>query len=162
MFPSDMELRWKLGQAYEHIGDYKGAVKQFERMTSSAPRDARGFYSLARCYAEDGNIEKAKELRSKAIAMDPRNTDELLKAGDVMYDQKDYHQALEIYSKALFGHEDLANVHYKIGKAAVALKEYDKAKDHFQKGMAINAENQDLINAMTDLSRLAPEGAVGK
>ena len=151
MFPADVELRGKLGQAYENLGDYKGAILQFERAVAYAPLDPRGFYALSRAYGKDGQIDRAREMLRKAIRMDPTDTANILKIGDIMYDHKEYNRACVIYSKALFGQKDLANVHYKIGKASVALKDYKEAKVNFKKGLALDSNNADIKKALKEL-----------
>jgi tetratricopeptide (TPR) repeat protein len=154
MFPLDMDLRGKLALAYENRGDYDYAIEHIEKIVRYAPSDARGFYSMSRCFARAGKIEKAREYLRKAIVMDPDNSVELLKIGDIMYQQKEYERALAIYTKALYGSKELGKVHYKIGLAHLVLRNYDQAKVHFEKSITAAPDDQYAKKAKKKLSKL--------
>jgi tetratricopeptide (TPR) repeat protein len=153
-YPGDVDIRGKLGQAYENIGNEEGAIKQFQKAIDYAPNDARGYYSLARVYAHEHQIEKARAALHRALEIDPDNTSELLKVGDIMYEQKNYDLALKIYSKALEANKDLASIRHKIGRVYIDLKQYDKAKMHIKKGLAVEKDNKDLIKDWDEVKDL--------
>lgn len=155
MVPADGDLRGKLANAYEHIGDYEGAITQFEKSLRYAPGDGRPLYPLARCYAQLGKIEKAREYLRKAIAANPDNSVELLKIGDIMFQQKEYERALAIYKKALYGAKTLGKVHYRIGLAQLVLRNIDEAKLSFEKSLTVDPDGKYAPKAQSKLSRLS-------
>jgi tetratricopeptide (TPR) repeat protein len=55
------------------FGDYEGAKKFLERFVQDNPRDDDGHYTLACCYANTGEKEKALRHLEKAILLDPIN-----------------------------------------------------------------------------------------
>lgn len=154
MFPSDGSLRGKLGLAYENIGNYEGAIEQFEKSILYSPQHEESYYSLSRCYARAGKIEKAREFLRKAIAMEPNSSVELLKIGDIMYQQNEFQRALAIYQKALFGKKDWGKVYYRIALAYVALRDLREAKVHFKKSIEVEPDGKYAKKAADKLARL--------
>ncbi len=64
--PRDLQTRGSLALAYEKLKDYKGAIKQYERMIEDAPQDPKGYFGLAKVYALQGKSRKAIETLKTA------------------------------------------------------------------------------------------------
>ncbi len=153
-FPADVDFRGKLGQAYENLGDLEGAFNQFKKTADYAPNDARGFYSMARILAKQDKIEEARAALRRAIVLDDENIAELLKVGDIIYEKKNYDVAAKIYAKALDANKDLANIYNKLGRVYMDLKDYDKARVHFKKGLAIDKDHEELKKSWNEFKGL--------
>lgn len=155
MLPGDGDLRGKLGLAYENIGDYEGAIEHIEKSIRYAPQRIQSYFALSRCFARTGKIDKAREVLRKAVAMEPNNSVELLKIGDIMFQQKVYDRALVIYQKALFGNKEWDKVYYRIALAYVALRDFPKAKAHFQKSIETKPDGKFARKAADKMARLS-------
>ena len=127
------EVRTDLGLAYEKLGDFKGAIKQYQKIINSDPRGPKGYFQLARAYAREKKYEDVIKSLNQAHRLDSTDVMDLLKIGDVVYDQQDFNVAKEVYLMALTTKKDLANIHNKLGLCYQALGEKKLAQEEFGK-----------------------------
>ncbi|MBL8013025.1 MAG: tetratricopeptide repeat protein, partial [Candidatus Omnitrophica bacterium] len=157
MAPTDSALRGKLGVAYENIGDYEHAIEQFEKSSRNSPTDATNYYSMARVFARMGKIEKARQFLRKAVGMAPDSSVELVEIGDIMFQQKVYDRALVIYQKALYGGKELAEIHYKIGRTHLVMRNVEQARKHFERSLALDSKGPFAKKCSAKLSKLSAD-----
>ena len=133
--PSNTEVRTDFALAYEKLGDLKGAIKQYIKIINIDPQEPKGYFQLARAYALDKQYENSIKTLNQAHRMDSSAVRDLLKIGDLIYDQKEFNAAKEVYSLALTTKKDLANIHNKLGLCYTALGQEKSAEEEFKKGL---------------------------
>ena len=69
--PEDFETLRLLGVATGMSGQSQQAISYFERCTKLQPDNAGAWLNLGNAYGQAGNVQKAEELRNKAVQMDP-------------------------------------------------------------------------------------------
>jgi len=77
------------------------ALRAFEEATDLDLTFAEAFYNQAFIHHADHELEKAKTLYRKTIALQPQNVQALNNLGTIYLDEKDYQQARTLFQKAL-------------------------------------------------------------
>ena len=142
--PFDVYIRFDLAAAYEHLGDYKGASKQYEKIISFDSGNPKGFYGLARTYAHDGQDQNAVDALKHAISFDAKALDDILKVGDIFYEKKKYHLARQVCEMAFGAKTQEVQVHNKLGLIFTKLGDFLKAKEQFEKGIGLITQNVEM------------------
>lgn len=97
------------GEFYLDHGDYQQAIDDFDQVVRIAPPLAMGWENRCRAYAITGQLERALDDCNKALAINARFVNHMVKSGDIS----------AIQMRAL--------VYLKIGRAQAAVTDYDKA-----------------------------------
>lgn len=125
-------------RAKEDIGRLQEYVRQH-------PTDVQGYILLGRSYAENAQREKAREVLSRAVALDPGSASAHLSLGvvEVLLGHnesgiKELRRAVEISP-----HNQAAL--YNLGKALFDEGKYEPASQVFQKYLALNASDQEVL-----------------
>lgn len=134
-------LYFQLGAAYERSGDYSEAEKQFEKCLQLAPDFTEAMNYLGYMWAERGtNLDRAKELIEKAVKAEPKNAAYLDSLGWVFFKQGHADQALPYILDAVrFSEEPDATLQDHLGDVYSALGQGDKAREAWQKSLAIES-----------------------
>jgi tetratricopeptide (TPR) repeat protein len=83
------------------LGEYDGAVQQYQEIIQLWPNDPKGYYFLAQIYAKKGESEKAFEVVQQAYQKDPRALADLMIIGDVLLEGSAYSTARKVYELVL-------------------------------------------------------------
>ncbi|TWT40974.1 tetratricopeptide repeat protein [Phycisphaerae bacterium RAS1] len=86
-----------MGELYFRSKMWRQAMRYLETAARVAPPDKRAetLSVLARCYVQDGTVNKALETAQQAVASDAKNVDALQTLTVVRMGQKQFEQALE-------------------------------------------------------------------
>ncbi len=140
--PNNTEVRTDFALAYEKTGDLKGAIKQYQKIIVSNPQSPKGYFQLARAFALDKQYENSIKTLNQAHRLDKTDVMDLLKIGDMIYDQQDFNVAREVYLMALTTNKDLSNLHNKLGLCYQVLGEKKVAQKEFEKGLTVNPQHK--------------------
>jgi len=88
MYSGELSARLGLALAYEHLKDYDGAIIQYQRVLDSSPRNIRGYFGMARSYAEGGQDKNALDMLVKAKKSGLEDKVDVQKIHDIINDQK--------------------------------------------------------------------------
>ncbi len=138
----DTETRANLGLAYEHLGDVDGAIRQFKIMIRQSPQNARGYFLMAKAHAKKRQYEVAMQFLETALEKDPKAVKDILKVGDIVFDDKEYEKARDIYTLASKRGKHEAMVHLKLAETFEALGEREQAVQHYKKVLEEDPENE--------------------
>ena len=152
IFLTDVETRYNLALAYEKLGEYKYAIKQYEKILRNAQQQPKAYFMLSRAYAKDKQYNNSLEALRQAHKLDKAAVSDILEITDIVYGHKEYNTALTMYSLALEGKKDQAKVHHKLGLCQQALGNKAMAKAEFEKGLAIDPKNEDLKKSLQNLN----------
>ena len=106
----------------------------------------RGHMMMAKLAAAEDNSEEMQTHLTKALAIDPNNTDILLGKGALEVSQEKYMDAIATYEACLAVESGNMNCLYQIGKTAqVGKVEYTKGKQAFKDFIAVHTENKNYL-----------------
>jgi cytochrome c-type biogenesis protein CcmH len=102
--PSDVQGWMMLARSYSNLGKFDESSKAYEKAVALKPRDADllARYAFSLGMANGRNFSgRPTELINQALQMEPDNLDVLGLAGGVAFEQKNYKQAIEHWTKLL-------------------------------------------------------------
>jgi len=119
--PGDMRVRYLLGVALCHLGELPLAREQALRLRDHDPKNPNGMFLSALIYAKEQRHEDALAFLAKAHHLVPENAQEILRIGDVLFEQRAFAQAKVAYRLALATGRSLKKVRKKLYLCADAL-----------------------------------------
>lgn len=90
-----------LSQSLIHQGNWEKAVGILERMIEMEPYCTDWLEDLGMCYAQIGDIKKAKSYVLKVLSLDPQDSTAWVSLGDIHQKLKEDDEAIRSYQKAL-------------------------------------------------------------
>jgi tetratricopeptide (TPR) repeat protein len=133
MNPNLAEVNLDLGNAYYEKMKYPQAANYFKRYTELAPKDAVGYFMLAKAYQvqKDSSLfPQAIAMSEKAVKLDPNNDGAWYLLASLNRDLKNYEQSAQAFRKALELSPVDAERWYEAGKVYIKLgNSYWDAKD---------------------------------
>jgi len=109
------------------------------------------YRNLATCYRKIGLNDKAREMLKKGSRKNPKLIDQIIASGEQRYGEEDYEGALEVYNSVL-GLRKATNVkiYHRIGLVYKKLKDADKEIEAYEKALAINSRNKDVLQLLAE------------
>ena len=71
--PDYFDARYNLGNALASLGDFRGALAQFQAAVRINPEDANAEANLGSAFAETGDIKQAKLHYERALRLNPNH-----------------------------------------------------------------------------------------
>ncbi|MCP5102033.1 MAG: tetratricopeptide repeat protein [bacterium] len=133
----------ELGIVYRQMGEYEEAIKNYRKAIELDPKFAAPLNGLGIVYQQMGENEEAIKNYRKAIELDPKYAHPLNSLGYVYLVQKQFKEANHYFQKRLELEEDLTT-YINSGIAHYCLDEKQKAREHFEQGLACAKEYQDI------------------
>lgn len=130
---------FQVGTAYERHKDFKQAENYFRQSLKLAPDFAEALNYLGYMWAERGeNLTEAKAMIEKAVKQEPENAAFLDSMAWVLFKLNQPREALAYQLKALKNNKEPdATLHDHLGDIHAALKQADKAREQWEKALAI-------------------------
>lgn len=151
----DDEFYFRLGASYERLGDYTQAEQYFEKCLKLAPNSAEALNYLGYMWAEhDTKLDQARELIQKAVKAEPNNAAYLDSLGWVLFKLHQPKEALSYTLKAVeLSDEPDATLYDHLGDIYAALDQPDKARDAWNKSLAVEPNEQIRKKLQTGASK---------
>ncbi len=158
--PKNFEIRLELGNYYTGKKDYAAALPEFEQLLKDFPDK---FSQIAPGYSltllNMGQLQKAMQIADQALGNQPEDTEYVPKDPILAYvrgigrlETKDYSGAINDLLWVQRNHGDLADVHFNLGKAYMAMKKNLLAIQSLEHAARLHAESpiirQHLIEAL--------------
>ena len=140
----DMEIRSNLALAYDKLGDFEHAIKQFNAIVHRNPKDPKAYFLLAKVYAEDKQYGEAIKTLKQAHQLNSSDVKDLLEIGDLIYQHGKFNFAKDVYEMALETKKEIAKIHNKIGLCYKGLGLKEEAEKEFKKSLEADRKEQDL------------------
>jgi tetratricopeptide (TPR) repeat protein len=100
MVPNYKDAKYRLGLTYLKLKNHENARVQFEESLSDSPNNFDILYNLASSLQSLEKFDEAETIYLKAMKENDKSTDSYFGLGLVKYNQKDFMQALEFFTKA--------------------------------------------------------------
>ena len=141
-FPNDAELMFAKGAFYDQIGRKANAIQVMEEIIKVHPDDAPALNYIGYTLAEKNEqLDRAYELISKALQVDPENAHIIDSLAWVQYRQKNYQAAWDTIIKAIGYDPKEAAIWEHYGDIAVELNKIKEAKSAYKKALELKPEN---------------------
>jgi tetratricopeptide (TPR) repeat protein len=130
---------FQLGSAYERNQKFKEAETYFRKAIELEPEFSEALNYLGYMWAERGeNLKEAREMIEKALKLEPENAAFLDSMGWVVFKLGQPSEALPWILKAIERNEEPdATLFDHLGDIHAALKQMDRAREAWQKSVAI-------------------------
>ena len=123
-----------LGVVYQRAGHLEPAAQAYEQLLSHRPADVATMWNLAQVRAAQGRDDEARRWTARRLALEPVPPFHFQQLGDAAMARGDWAQALDWFGREMRitgpSHElhfGLAQAHYRLGEAADALRELQRA-----------------------------------
>jgi tetratricopeptide (TPR) repeat protein len=139
--PKDRE-RWNdYGIGLLLQGDLKGAERAFENVTKLDPQYADGWVNIARARIQEGNIDAAKPVLDKALAVNPHLASAHYFRGLAFKADGQYHEAFDEFAKAAAQYPRDRVVRNQMGRMLFHQRKYRDAVGELEKTLAVDPED---------------------
>ncbi len=148
-----------LGGALERIGDYEGAISEYEGVLAQEPGSMVAANNLASLLA-DHRADKSSLERASSLAVSlqqsqvPQFKDTL---GWVNYRRGDYKTATQLLEQAAVALPNLALIHYHLGMSYAAMGQNAKAAQEYKIALGKQGTNDLKETIKAELTRTATE-----
>lgn len=138
ILPGYGDAWFDLGTGYQELQDYPSAIVSFEKARHFAGDSARHYVASGAAYGEDGQYERAFELLSRAVQLDPTSSDAYNNMGLFHSRSGDQERAVAMLTRAMELNPKDDNPPYNLGNAYVALGDFRMASEYYRRALALN------------------------
>jgi tetratricopeptide (TPR) repeat protein/TolB-like protein len=150
--PNSDEVYWRLGNVYLSKGDYPHAIEAYQKALQLNPYYWVNENSLGDAYTQTGDYDKALEAFKQVTTLEPDVKEGYANSGTVLVQQGKYAEAVPLLQRALQIEPDAA-AYTNIGTAYFFLRRFAEAAEAFEKAVAINANDTQLVVNLGDAYR---------
>jgi len=152
--PEDPTSRLQLGFEYQKAGRYEEALREYERVLESSPRNTAALYNKAMLLKQQGDVPEAEKIFWDVLEIEPTHAMAAKALGEVYADKGQYKSLLIAVKPAIKANPAMADLHYL---AAIAYENLDQRPEAAAEYQAALRYNPDLADARTGLARLGVE-----
>jgi len=95
--PYDVKVRYHLALSYYHLGELQQAIDHNNRVLAKNSNNPKGLFLLSSIYAKQKKYDQSMDLFFKAKKLAPNMTDEMIKIGDLFFEEKQFENAKAVY-----------------------------------------------------------------
>ena len=114
------------------LGNYEGALSQFENAAGKNPNRAETWIQVGFCKLKQGRNGEAIKAYEQALRLRPNSVEAYNKLGDAYYYAGNFYKALEAYKQAVRIKPDMAEAYYNLGMTYMEMG--DRASAALQSG----------------------------
>ncbi|MGQ0507405.1 MAG: tetratricopeptide repeat protein [Myxococcaceae bacterium] len=167
--PESEDVARPLADIYITKESWTGGEKMLDivvaRMGERAANDpelsrelCRQSYRLGYVCEKLANKPKALQAYERAYQLDATYLPALEGLGNLLVQAKRYEEALKVYQTILIHHRDdltdleVVEIYWQLGDVHNALKQFDRAQNHFEKALAIDPSHEPSLRALVGLA----------
>lgn len=136
-----------LGIGYLYVNEVANAIPALENAVRIDPNDPEKLNSLAQAYESDGRSKDVVErLYSRALQIQPRDTDVRLNYGRYLLALNEIDNAVEQFEATIAERPLFADAHYNLGTAYLQKGEVENAVVHLTRSLALDPDNIEAIS----------------
>jgi eukaryotic-like serine/threonine-protein kinase len=147
--PNSDEVYWRLGNVYLSKGDMPHAIEAYQKAVQLNPYYWVNENSLGHAYYQTGEYEKALQAFKQVATLEPDVNAGYQNAGNVLVQQGKYSEAVPFLQRAVQIEPDSV-AYTNVGTAYFFLKRYAEASEAFEKAVALNSNDTQLIVNLGD------------
>lgn len=135
------EIYIDLAMEYEHILDFRGAVKILNEALINNPKNEIAIYELAFCYDQLREYDKAIESYYGFINENPYSFTAWYNLGNTFAKQNNHQKAIWAYDYSITINEEFSPAYFNLGSSYLSLENYKTAVDFFLKCTELDGED---------------------
>lgn len=145
--PTIYQININIGNCYRELGEYEKAIEAFNVILEKVKEEkgsiegdegaARALASMGETYMKQGDLDKASEYLTQAIAIFPEDETLAFNIGEIYFQQQQTDKAIEYYTKAAQINDKWAPPHRQMGYAFLNKGDYQSAIDSFKKFLEV-------------------------
>jgi len=116
------------------------SVKTLIGASGKKPDDTELWFSLAHLYRRAGDSQGAQKFIDRVLAKDGNNVKAINEMANLLFQNKQFKEAMLLYKKALNINSNNAELHYNLNQTYLELFRTDKAATEFNIAMQIDRE----------------------
>ena len=141
-----LQKKFQSGTELHRQGKLADAAKLYEEVTFYDRKHFGALHLLGVICAQTGQFERAEELISKAIKIDPRNAEAYYNRGIALKELKRHGDALASYDKAILLKRNYAEAYYNRGIVLLELFRFEDALASNDKAILLKPEFAEAYN----------------
>ncbi len=130
--PDHIKSLYNRGRSYEEMGNVDDAVKDFEHITESDPKNINAYLSLSKIFYNKSAFNKVLVYTSKAIDLNENSSRAHFFAGRAEHQLGYLDQALESYNNALSINKDYGEAYLYRGAVKMGKENTSSACEDFK------------------------------
>lgn len=143
---TDRILKNKVGIRHKYLaGNYKLALKDFQKIISEEPQNPDWYFERARCFQSKGEIKRAISDLNMAVGLDNRFIEALSLRAEMLQRLGDWQKAIADFNALIVLDPKNAENFQRKGIVLAQAKDWEKAITEFDKALAL--EPQDVQSA---------------
>jgi len=146
--PQNAAALFGLGEAFADLGESAAAIKSYEDALNSDRELTEIYVPLGILYYQAGDISKADDLLTKALASNTESGETQFFHGLVRAAQNKDEEALAAFLKAETLDKDNAEIFFNAGETLSRLKRYSEAIPEYEKAVALKADYFDAWSGL--------------
>lgn len=148
---NEKENRYNLALALSDLGEYNGAIAQYNQISHIWPKEPKAVFLLAKTFILSGQYEQAEETLKLGYNMDHKAILDVLGLADMLVEKKAYQNAREVFNLVLQEPAYHTTTYNKIAESYIQERDYQKALDALDKALKTSPGNEDLKKRVRDL-----------
>ncbi len=136
----------KQGSDRFYVGDYQGAIKDFNLAIRINPEVTIAYIMRGLAYSSLGNYRAAIDDYTQALKIDPIDAETYLRRGVSRYDLDDYEEAIEDYTQAIQLNPTFSEAYSHRGIVYEALENYESAIEDYTQAIQLNPNDSKAYN----------------
>ena len=137
-FPKNALLHNITGACYMELGEYKFAIKSFDKAIAINTEYAKAYYNLGAAYHELSQYEESIKSYERSIVIDSDYAEAHNNLGNVYRDAQQHDNAILSYEKAISISPDYVEAQYSLAMTYKDLDQLEAMIQHLEKVIAIN------------------------
>ena len=131
----------EFGIKLHNEGEYKSALKHFEKVIALAPTEYFGYFNMGNTYFELKDFRNAKEFIKKALQFEPNHEPVHANLGEVYRNQGEFEKSLSCYNEAIKINPKNPNNYYNVAITFNEVGQTEKAEENYQKAISIDQKH---------------------
>jgi tetratricopeptide (TPR) repeat protein len=136
--------------------DFQGSLDLLKQALEKDPANGPAYSQLAKLYYSSGDLEKAGEAATHALAIDPYQPDFLYVQGKILEAQREPAKALEAFERATIVNPKESDAFFEMGVIYQQQHDRPRALAAFKKAAALSPDDPDYARALAALSAAHP------
>jgi tetratricopeptide (TPR) repeat protein len=137
-YPLVIDYRLALGKLYEKDERYEDAEEVFSQIAKIEDKPKEAYIELAKVLKAKGQLNAALEFLLKAAVLDPADAQPLFEAGLIYLDTGRGQDAITQFERVLRTNKMFPLVHYQMGRAALIMRNPEKALEETRQEKVLN------------------------
>ena len=154
--PSEKENWYNLGLTYYKLGDYERARKIYEKTTYLWPNNAKALFWIAQLDALEKKYDRVLGNIQRAYQAEPRAQIDIMKIGDIVFDDGQFDLARQIYDVARLANDQNYQVYEKYGDIEVAKGALNQALEYYEQALSLSKDNEAIQEKIDNIKNQNP------